>query len=208
MKRTCLLVLVVLFECGWLQAAALKTGIHLSIPVSFPAYQYLILENGDGAAGTASTSVRKLAPLIEQNFSLFLSTFKENLIEFNLGLSKEKYRIEENGSPLDRYLFSFELGKLFSYTWSDEKGRLISPDIGIGAFAILSIFARKPYNNFYFQYGLYGTVKIKLNFLARPLRLSSFDCGYRYQLPIHDGLYPQETRILSSRHFLFVGITF
>lgn len=178
--------------------SGVKAGLYFSLTGSYPSRLYI---QGEELSKSSHASP------VSENLSLFISLYQENLLEMTLSLIKERYRPMDQEIHLHRYAFAFEAGKLFSVPIGNKK-RIFSSDIGCGLFVLFSLFSEHPYNRVFTQYGFYGSFKLRMNFLARWLKLSSFDIGYKYLIPVHDGFYSADHQLLSARQHLFFGVSF
>jgi hypothetical protein len=57
---------------------------------------------------------------------------------------------------------------------------------------------------------LYFQARLKLNFLGKLAGIDSFDLGYKYMLPLSDNIYTSDAavKVLTSRQFIFIGVSF
>ena len=57
------------------------------------------------------------------------------------------------------------------------------------------------------DWGVYGSVKVKINRIRDLIRVRSVDIGYKAVLPVHFSYYRGDRTVLSAVHFLFIGIS-
>lgn len=178
--------------------SGVKAGLYFSLAGSYPSRLYIQGE---------PFSLHPSENPVSGNLSLFISLYQENTLEMTLSLIKENYHPPDREDILHRYAFAFEAGKLFTLPLGGEN-RILSSDVGCGLFVLFSLFSERPYNRVFTQYGFYGSFKLRMNSLARWLKLSSFDVGYKYLIPIRDQFYDADNQLLISRHHLFFGVSF
>ena len=156
------------------------TGVYLSVNNNIFSYKYSDLES------------QKLDEKLSfNNVNIFLSLYKENFFEVNLSLNKENFiDIEAPDKIIKKYGIGFEVGKLISSSIFIKNRKTISPDISTGIFfrlnPIVSGFTEETNKKIIISYGLYFSIKIKINILPKKVKINSLDVGFKYILPIYN----------------------
>lgn len=203
MKKIIILTVILIFSLNVFSKT--KTGIYISIYNSVKSFKFMENE---------SIELKEKYSL--DNFNLFLSIFKENIFEVNLNLSTEKYINYETSNEIKRYGIGFEVGKLIGTELVRKNETILSPDFAFGAYLKFDPFEKNCTESndsekkcgLHFSYGLYISVKIKINIIRRLIKINSLDIGYKYLIPLYTNYKYENFKIINYKHCLYLGISF
>ena len=201
MKYKLLILLFLIILVSTMHPKSL-TGLYVSLYNGIQSYKYTDID-----------TINLDDKYSYDNLNVFLSLYKENFFEVNLSLSRDKFVDFANPEmEVKRYGIAFEVGKIISCNISKNGKKIISPDVSLGAFYRLNpVIGGKTadlYRRIIINYGLYLTIKIKINIPSKKIKINSIDIGYKHILPVFNNFYEEDYTIIDTISQIFIGISF
>jgi hypothetical protein len=188
-------IIATLFLLTGLLVADSNTGIYFSFgSYSSKRFTDISTENLDKS-------------YVSSPLNILVSLYRENAYDVTLDLTKDKYFLESDLIDHSRYGVGFSLGKVISIPIFSGGKKVFSPDFAFGGFVKMFITSKVD-DSLSFNYGLYFSIKAKINVLAKHLKLNSVDLGYRVILPFSNSVYKTPFSIMDSSQSIFLGVSF